>query len=90
MKNLTLIACMFCGYWIAPAASAHASEATYCQALSNKYETYAGTYGGRHNNVDQNSNVQVAIDGCKAGDMSGIATLEQALRNAKIDLPARD
>ena len=71
-------------------AAAQGNDADYCKALTGKYQHYLSNNGtGRHMGVDQNAAANVAIDKCKAGDFSGIPVLEQELRNAKLDLPAR-
>lgn len=75
---------------IAFGASAQASDADYCKALTQKYETYISNMSvGRtpgSGTVDGN----VAIAQCKAGNTaSGIPVLERKLRDAKIDLPSR-
>jgi hypothetical protein len=71
-------------------ASAQSTDVAYCQALAGKYQQYAGQgSGGRHGGTDQNIDARMAIEKCKAGDTSGIPTLEQELKNAKIDLPTR-
>jgi hypothetical protein len=68
-------------------AAAQGVDAAYCRALTETYENYAGNSNDRHMTMGQNASVGVAIDKCKAGDMSGIPVLEQALKNAKLDLP---
>jgi hypothetical protein len=83
--------CLITGLALAAAvpASAQSNDATYCNALANKYQHYLSTNAtGRHLGVDQNASARVAIDKCNAGDYSGIPVLEQELKNAKLDLPA--
>ena len=84
--------------WLMPAvaallpfgASAQTTDADYCKALTQKYETYisnlaVGRSGGP-GTVDGN----VAIAQCKAGDTAdGIPVLERKLQDAKVDLPRR-
>jgi hypothetical protein len=68
-------------------AAAQGGDAAYCHALTEAYQNYASGNNDRHMTFGQNADVSVAIDKCKAGDMSGIPVLEQALKNAKLDLP---
>ena len=82
--------------WLMPAvatllpfgASAQTTDADYCKALTQKYETYisnlaVGRSGGP-GTVDGN----VAIAQCKDGNTAaGIPVLERKLRDARIDLP---
>jgi hypothetical protein len=70
-------------------ASAQGNDVAYCQMLTGKYEQYVAPSSGRHEGVDTNADARMAIDKCGAGDASGIPVLEQALRNAGFDLPAR-
>jgi hypothetical protein len=69
------------------AALAQGGDADYCKALITKYETYANkaSRGRDVESVDGN----LAIMQCQAGNPAGIPVLEQKLKNAKIDLPAR-
>ena len=55
--------------------------------MITKYETYANkaSRGRDVESVDGN----LAIQQCQAGNPAGIPVLEQKLKNAKIDLPAR-
>jgi hypothetical protein len=70
------------------AAFAQSADATYCSALVQKYEQYVDKNAGR---VQQPGSLdaRAGVEKCKAGDVSGIPAIEKALRNAKIDLPAR-
>ena len=92
---LNLVSMMATMKWLVPtlavlvwATAAHASDATYCKALIAKYETYASraSRGRDVGSVDGT----LAIEQCQAGNPAGIPVLEQKLRNAKIDLPARE
>jgi hypothetical protein len=69
-------------------AFAQMSDAKYCSALVNKYESFLDQ-SQKKGEQPQNLAVKAAVEKCKAGDTSGIATIETALRDAKIDLPAR-
>ena len=70
-------------------ALAQSNDAAYCNALTSEYQRYLSTNAtGRHSH-DQSAAARIAIDKCKANDYSGIPTLEQELRNAKLELPSR-
>lgn len=70
------------------AALAQSPDAAYCSALAAKYDQYLdmSSKGGRQ---PQSLEARVAVEKCKAGDTSGIAGIEKALKDAKIDLPSR-
>ena len=76
---------------LASTASAQSKDVAYCQALAGKYQTFL-SHGssGRHGGADsQNIDARLAADKCMKGDTSGIPVLEHALKDAKIELPAR-
>ena len=82
------------GKWLVPTlilllstTTAHANDAAYCKALIAKYETY-GNKASRGRDVESVDG-NLAIAQCQAGNPAGIPVLEQKLKNAKIDLPAR-
>lgn len=56
----------------------------YCNQLASKYS------GQRHLLEAMTAGEAVAVARCKTDPNDSIATLEQAMRNAKIDLPLRD
>ena len=70
-------------------AAAPLTDVEYCGALVTRYDTFLnkdGRFGGmRSTDVAAN----VAAEKCRAGDSSGIADLERALKDAKVDLPPR-
>jgi len=70
-------------------ASAQGNDAAYCKVLSGDYQNYVARSSGRHGGVDTNADARMAIDKCGNGDTSGIPVLENALRNAGLDLPTR-
>jgi hypothetical protein len=70
-------------------ASAQSNDTAYCQVLTGKYQEYVARGSGRHEGVDTNAEARMAIDKCRAGDVSGIPVLEHALKNAGMDLPTR-
>ena len=71
------------------AALAQGGDATYCKALSEKYETYLNNMTSGRSPQQDSVDGRVALEQCKKGDTSAIPVLEQKLRNAKIDLPPR-
>jgi hypothetical protein len=73
------------------AASAQPNDQKYCSQLSNMYNAYiAGAASGKKEEIGTNIDATLAMNKCKAGDMTGIPVLEKALTNAKIALPARN
>ncbi len=68
--------------------TAHANDAAYYKALTTKYETFVNK-ASRGQNVGSLDG-GLAIEQCQAGNPAGIPVLEQKLRNARIDLPARE
>jgi hypothetical protein len=84
--------------WLVPAlavlmpfgASAQMSDADYCRALTEKYETYIANMSIGHTAGSPNIDGSVAIAQCKEGNTAaGIPVLERKLRAARIDLPPR-
>ena len=71
-----------------PAAFAQSSDAAYCSALAAKYEKYLNQ--NVHRGIQSQSlEARSSFEQCKAGDPTGIAGLEKALRTAGYDLPPR-
>jgi hypothetical protein len=72
------------------AAFAQSGDAAYCKALTQTYQKYVATAATGHNPQLPSVDVQNAITECQAGNTAaGIPVLEQRLRDAKVDLPAR-
>ncbi|MBV8190558.1 MAG: hypothetical protein JOY64_32055 [Alphaproteobacteria bacterium] len=72
------------------AAFAQMSDADYCRALTQRYQTLVESVERGHNPQPPPVDAQAAIEQCKAGNTAaGIPVLEQKLRNAKVDLPKR-
>ena len=70
-------------------ASAESSDARYCAALAEKYDSYidtSGSMGGRPTPVD----IQKAMDSCKTDPASAIPVLEKTLKAARFTLPPRE
>ena len=84
---LVLPAVAFAQSAAAQSASAQSADVKYCTALADKYNDYAGHDDLARGRSRNPANVDVAIAKCKAGDVSGIAVLEEALKNARITLP---
>ena len=79
----TLVAC-------SPLAALAQSDAAYCKALSEKYETYLANMTTGRSPQPDSVDGRVAMEQCKAGNtVASIPVLEQKLRNARIDLPPR-
>jgi len=89
--KLCLIAGMALGLPFAGAVAASLpSDANYCDALIGRYNAYASNPAEWHRSGLSNvREVNAAIASCEAGDTAaGIPTLEKALRNVGIGLPA--
>ena len=72
------------------AAFAQSSDADYCKALTQKYETYVSNMSVGRSAGSGTIDASVAISQCKDGKTaSGIPVLEKKLRDARIDLPPR-
>jgi uncharacterized protein YidB (DUF937 family) len=70
------------------AAAAQSDDAAYCKALIQSYQRYVIKTGSHSPNTG-GLDGQVAMEHCRAGDTSGIPVLEQKLRDAGVQLPAR-
>ena len=74
---------------LAPAAAfAQSSDAAYCSALAAKYDRYLNQDAHRATQ-SQSLETRAALEQCKAGNPTGIAGLEKALKNAGYELPPR-
>jgi hypothetical protein len=81
-----------CGDSATPApqqAAAPLTDTQYCGALVKRYDTYLNEDGRRGGMRSTDVAANVAAAKCRAGDSSGIADLERALKDAKVDLPPR-
>ena len=66
------------------------SDAAYCLALSEKYETLVAPRWMGQSPINDTVDGRMAVAECKAGNTAAaIPVLEQKLRNARIDLPPR-
>jgi hypothetical protein len=70
-------------------AAAPLTDAQYCGELVTRYDTFLNKFGKRGGMLSTDVAANVAAAKCRAGDSSGIADLERALRDAKVDLPPR-
>ncbi len=70
-------------------AAAPLSDTQYCSALVARYDTYLNKDGRHGGMLSTDVAANVAAAKCRAGDASGIADLERALKDAKVDLPSR-
>ena len=83
------VASMLAAALMVPAvASADTKDGAYCGALVQKYERYLNV-GSAKSRPPQGLEAREAVERCKAGDPSGISTIEKALENAKISLSSR-
>jgi hypothetical protein len=78
----TMKYCLIAGLALGfPLASAHADDASYCEALANTY---------RQITTVTNTDAAEAIAQCKTGNTkAGIPTLEKILKENKATLPPR-
>lgn len=71
-------------------AMAQADDVAYCGALIQKYHRYVIKFYGSHSLNSGSLDGNVAVEQCRAGNTAaGIPVLEQKLRDAKVELPAR-
>jgi hypothetical protein len=70
-------------------AFAQTSDADYCKALTQKYETYVSNMSVGRSAGSGTIDASVAISQCRDGNTAGIPVLEKKLRDARIDLPPR-
>jgi hypothetical protein len=80
------------GFTLSQTASAQvtSNDRQYCESLIQKYRAYVNDPNQAHDRQGFRSQDEVAISKCRAGDAAaGIPALENALRGAKVDLPAR-
>jgi hypothetical protein len=83
--TLTVGSVLAAAFLLATGASA---DTKYCDAVVQKYERYVAG-GSAKSRPSVGLETRHAIEQCKAGDFSGIATIEKALENARISLPPR-
>ena len=83
--TLTVGSVLAAAFLMATGASA---DTKYCDAVVQKYERYIAG-GSAKSRPSVGLETRHAVEQCKAGDFSGIATIEKALENAKISLPPR-
>jgi len=83
-------------HWLVPAlaallpfgASGQTTDADYCRALTQKYETYIFNLSVGRSAGSGTIDASVAIAQCKDGNTAaGIPVLERKLHDARIDLP---
>ena len=84
--KLTVGCLLATAFMLAAAGSAQANDATYCNALVQKYERHLA--GEAKNRPPASLETRQAAEQCKAGNAKGIPALEKALSNAKIPLPS--
>ncbi len=84
--SLTMVSCLVLAMTLP--ASAQQSDAAYCQALARKYQRYVGDDDARRKGQVRDARIDTAIARCSSDNAAAIPVLEQALKEAKIDLPA--
>jgi len=62
------------------------AQSSYCEALSHQYQKYVGSAQDRHPQGTP-ADITAAMSKCDTDSASAIPVLENALKNAKIDLP---
>ena len=67
--------------------NAQQSDASYCQALADKYQRYTSNMTSRR--PDANISVDLAISQCASKPADSIPVLEKALKDNDLDLPKR-
>ena len=81
---------MICAAASALPVSAFAqSDNAYCSALAQKYERYVGDNLVQHRSQQRDATVDAAITACPTNASASIPVIEQALKNARVDLPPR-
>ena len=74
---------------LAQTGAASSSDVAYCHALATKYERYLDQ--DMHRGIQtQSATARASLEQCKAGNPTGIAGLEKALKDAGFDLPSRN
>jgi hypothetical protein len=86
--NVTLGTMLAAALLLPSMASANGSDVAYCGALVQKYERHLAG-GSAKSRPPQSLEAREAVERCKAGDTSGIPTIEKALENARFTLPSR-
>jgi hypothetical protein len=66
------------------------TDLQYCGALLARYDEYLNKGGKRGGMQSTNNAANVAASKCRAGNTSGIADLERALKDAQVALPPRE
>jgi len=87
----------YASYLVVPAALmlpaiafAQMSDADYCNALAQRYQTYVSNTETSRSPASPSAEIQNAIAQCKAGNTAaGIPVLERKLRDVKVELPKR-
>jgi hypothetical protein len=87
MKVMTALP-LFAAVLLPEIAVAQGTDAAYCAALSEKFDSYldtAGDKGGRATPTD----IVMAQGRCRSDPASAIPILEKALKGARLSLPSR-
>jgi len=87
-KKITIL--MVCVGALLPTATwAQQGDAAYCATLGKTYERYVGDNAASHRGQQRDATVATAITRCGTDAANSIPVIEQALKNAKVDLPPR-
>ena len=70
-------------------ASAQSADTNYCDALSASYEKYVNNPSGGRGNQPASATIAEAQRQCAGSPAAGIPVLERALKDARVNLPAR-
>ena len=88
MINRPLLLAVLLGVAATAPALAQSGDAAYCQAMSEEYTRYV-----QNSDARRTSPAPVAISDamakCKSDSAHAIPVLEKALKDARVDLPAR-
>ncbi len=88
MKTVSTWAVVVMGLLAPATVFAQSSDVAYCSALAAKYERYLDQTANK-GRQSQSLESRAALEQCKAGNPTGIAGLEKALKNAGYELPPR-
>jgi hypothetical protein len=74
---------------LALGAQAQSADTQYCQALGSKYDRYVNNPSMGRGSQPPNGRIDEAKSQCGGNPSYAIPILEQALKDARVDLPPR-
>jgi hypothetical protein len=74
---------------VALGATSQSADSQYCTALSTKYDRYVNNPGMGRGSQPPNARIDEAKSQCGGNPGYAIPILEQALKDARVDLPPR-